>query len=541
MTRTGAAAAALAACLALAVPAAGEAPRPLVPEIGTPPPEPAPPVETPPISVTPLAPPDAASLGSGVPVPLSFAGSEPARLLALLGRLDFPAPAEAVKGRLVALLAAPWPGASGGPEVLLARARALASAGGGEEAAGLVLLPAGDAGFAEARLLAAEALAQEGATDRACAVAEPLTSENRAAVALRFACAFLRGERDRAALVLDLAQERGVELPANFLALAGSALAGAPLPPDPADDDTRAARLLLFGRLPLALDGPLPASATPALLRVVAGNGEVAAAIRLDAAERAGAANLLPVRELRSLMQALAPADIPEGVPRDPPGRAAFVRAIFAEELPAARATLLQRAVPAVPAGIERVRWLELLGPAAVALPVDPSLLWALDGILPPLLAAGDFARAGEWLGLARSRGAAETAVRAAGGAAVLAGLLALPADTDGPALQRALLAALSRGLGLAVPEALWTRLAAEEPAGAPVPPPAVSLWSIAADALAAGRTGEAVLAALALLGPAPEAASPQALGHSLAVLRQAGEGELARRLAVAVALALRL
>ncbi len=532
---------ALAACLAAAVPAAGEAPRPLVPEIGTPAPEPAPPVATPQIAVTPLAPPDAASLGSGVPVPLSFAGSDPARLLALLGRLDVPAPADAVRERLVALLAAPWPGASGGPAVLLARARALASAGAGEEAAGLALLPAGDAGSAEARLLAAAALAQEGAVDRACAVAEPLASDTPAAVALHFACAFLRGDPDRATLVLELANERGIGLPESFAMLAEAVRTGAPLPPDAADDDTRATRLLFFGRLPLALDGPLPASAAPAVLRVVAGNGEVAAAIRLDAAERAAAAGVLPVGELRSLMQALAPADIPEGVPRDPPGRAALVRAIFVEELPAARATLLQRAVPAVPAGIERVRWLELLGPAAAALPVDPSLLWALDGILPPLLAAGDFARAGEWLGLARSRGAAETAVRAAGGAAVLAGLLPLPADTDGPALQRALLAALARGLGLAVPEALWTRLVADEPPAAPVPPPAVSLWTIAADALAAGRTGEAVLAALALLGPAPEAASPQALGHSLAVLRQAGEGELARRLAVAVALALRL
>jgi hypothetical protein len=297
----------------------------------------------------------------------------------------------------------------------------------------------------------------------------------------------------------------------------------------------------LLSRLPLALEEPVAAGADPTLLRVVAANQQVAPALRLDAAERASSLGVLPLGELRELMQQLAPAEPSEGDPEGPSGRAALLRAILAEPVPAARATLLQRAVPAVPAGVERVRWLELLAPAAAALPVERSVLWAVDGILPPLLAAGEFARAAEWLQLAQSQGAADAAARVAGGAAVLAGLRPLPQDSNGPRLQRALLAALARGLGISVPELVWTQLAAEEPSGAPVPPPAVSLWAIATDALAAGRTGEAILAALALLGPAPEAAAPPVLAHSLAVLRQAGEPDLARRLAVAIALALRL
>lgn len=414
--------------------------------------------------------------------------------------------------------------------------------GAGNEAAELVLLPAaGMTESAEARLLAAEALAEIGSLERACLVAEPLPPASPAVVALDFACAFLTADSSRAGLVLELAGERGLELPQGFLALAEAALAGKPLPLQLSDDSTRPASLLLLSRLPLALEEPVAAGADPTLLRVVAANQQVAPALRLDAAERASSLGVLPLSELRELMQQLAPAELTQAPPDGPLGRAALLRALFAEAVPAARATLLQRAMPAVPAGVERVRWLELLAPAAAALPVERSLLWAVDGILPPLLAAGAFTRAAEWLQLAHSHEAAESAARAVRGAAVLAGLMPLPQDGNGPMLQRALLAALARGLGIQVPDVLWTQLAAEEPLGAPVPPPSVSLWAIASDALAAGRTGEAILAALALLGPAPEAAAPPVLAHSLAVLRQAGEADLARRLAVAIALALRL
>lgn len=526
-----------------------EAPRALVPgtDATVPPP---PPGSEPGIRVEPLAAPDPAELGlrlaSGTEIRVSFAGSDPARLRALLARLPAVWPSDAVRRHLVALLAGPWPGARGGPGLLAARAEALVRLGAGNEAAELLLLPGAPDGEASLRFAAAAALADTGRVERACLVAEPLPADSLPVVALDFACALLLADPARAELVLSLARERGLVASAAFERLARRALGGEPLPAELREDEARAARLLLLSRLPLSLDGALPASAPADLLRVVAANPTVAPELRLRAAERAAAVGRLSPEDLRRLYLELGPfpADAATAPPSATPN-AGRVAAIARERVPAARAALLQRAVPLVAAGIERVRWLEVLAPAARELPVEPALLWAVDGILPPLLAAGEFARVGAWLRLAGSAddlpADVPRALRALYGPLLLAGLADPAEGPQRPPAQSAVLLALARGLDIAAPERAWTELAGKERSGEPVPPPPVSAWAIAADAAAAGRTGEAELAALALLAPAPEAAWPPALAHALAILRRVGRDAVARQLAVGVALALRL
>lgn len=534
----------LAALWLAAAPAVGEEPRSLVPRMEPPfSTAPAPPA---PISVAPLASPDIAAAGLAA-VPgwnPDFSRSDPARLVAILDRLPTALPSEALATRLAARIAAPWAGAGGGVALLAARVRALLRLGAAREAAALALL--GETGGQmnpELRLLAAEAFATTGEVERACAVAEPLEATDMAVVALDFACALLHGQAPRATLALELARERGILPPASFSTFAEAALSGSPLPVELAEDGTRAGRLLLLATHPLALTAPLPASAPPALLRAVARNPEVPVEVRLDAGERAAVLGQFTISEWRSMAGTLADvATASDG--RSPSARAHLLRALAGEGVALARAALLARAVTAVAAGSERVRWLEALSVDAEALPVDRSLLFAESGILPPLLARGLFERARAWLELAattpdETRSDRERARLPA--TLALAGLSPFPASGDRPSVQRALLYALADGLGIAIDTDAWTALLVAEMPGDPRPPPSVGLWHAASDAASSGRRGEAVLAAFALLAPAVEAAQPQALAHALTVLRQAEEDELARLLAVAVALALRL
>lgn len=529
---------------------AAQTPRPLLPEPGAGAATSAPTVG---IDVRPLADPDPAAAGISRSHDLSprvaYDKSEPRRLRAILEHLPRILPSGAVRARLVARIAAPWPGATGGKDLVRARAEALLRLGAGAEAAELAMLVEGGAPADDVslRLLAVEGLAMAAEAARACRIAEPLPADLADVVAIRFACALLAGDTARAALALDLARERGIVLPADFESFAAAALAASPLPMELPEDGTRAARLLLLATRPVAIDSGLPASAPAPLLQAVALNPEVPAELRLQAAERAAVAGFsgLPERLAAAPETSLSDDPLLSAQANGPTGRRAMLDAIAAEQIAAARATRLQRAVPMVAAGVERVYWLERLAPAARELPVDRTLLFALDGILPPLLAAGLFERASEWLRLAATAADMEPAVNDTierlHAALTLAGLAAPTAIGRRPWAQRAILLALLRGLGSDVDSEAWTALLEEERMGEPVPPPSVSLWYLAGDAAATGRSGEAALAAYALLAPAVEAASPVALARSLAILRDTGAEQEARLLAVAVALALRL
>lgn len=386
------------------------------------------------------------------------------------------------------------------------------------------------------------ALAAAGRGDRACALAEKTGDEAVRLAAVRIVCALRAGNVGLAELRLELARERGIVFTPDFLAMLGAARTGEPLSVTLPSAAERAAVLLLVAEQPVGdarVEGEL--AADPAILAALARNARVAPSLRLRAAEAAAAAGWLEATALREVYLQTA-----EKAGNTRAGeRARLVARLAAETVPAAKAALLVEAVGARAAGIERLSWLRVLAPHARALVPAPALDWAAEAVTLTLLAAGEWQRLEDWAALLERRvartGEGEPVRARIRRLLALAGLRPLPLSIGTPDDRRRLLfATLAEGLGMTIPAGDWTRLLANEVAGAAAAPP-LSLWRELEAARREGRPGEGLLAALALLGDAPEGAAPLAVWQTLRGLMAFGEERTARDAAVQLALVWRL
>ncbi len=541
---------------------AQEAPRRLLPAernaAPAPVAEPAPPSPSPggPIRAKPLAAPPLAALGIG-PAILPGEGAvwrdvKPESVLALLDILPDRLSLPSLRQLGIRLLAAPGPeiGGDTGRSILLRRLRGLRRLGALDLALELAALPAiaRDPGIrAEARLTAAEA----GRIDPVCAMrpADDVLSE-RERSALGIACALIRN-RELARLRLQLAEERGIRLPSYLRHVFEQALAGEPLTVRLPVGEERLPLLLLYARLPLAefdLEGEL--GSDPALLSLFADHPNLAPGLRLAAAEKAAVLGWrAPARLRADYLRFAAHAATAAGGDRAGDSalvrRATMVARLAAEKVPAARAALLRQAEDLQGAGPERLVWLNVLATDAASLDPDPSLDWAAPLVIPPLLAADDVEAARAWYGLWRQRARkgkdAAANRRMAVWMALRQGTPVSLGFGEWAPRQRLLLLALAAGTGLETREEDWIASLSGLASDPPPPVPALPLWWITGKAAREGRIGEAALAAVDLLGSSPETAAPLALERVLGTLRRLGRPGVARRLAIEIALALRL
>ena len=520
-----------------------------------------------PVETAPLEPLNRESLGllegrRGLGAEL-WAGSDRAEIASLIQALPARIDSAALHGlaRRLLLTAGKAPGNGAGDDSLIAlRVAALATLGAVEDAAAL-LAAAGpredDPVLARLGLdlaLLRYDLPAACETVRAGVARHPDPYWQKA---LAF-CQAEAGERDQARLGAGLLREAKEE-DAAFFALLDMMLGDGPekMPPlsDPAP--LHLAMLRAAGK-------PVPAElltdAKPALLRSIALSPNAGLEVRIEAAERAVAAQALDPKALADLYaKAGAGAPPPDDPPKSwtPQVRAALSRAAAGEQDLSARAGMLQRAW----AEARERGGYEALVRAALPLiePMQPGgrLGFFAEDAARAWLLAGQPARARDWAGIARRE--AEGNPRAARGAALLAPLIAL-ADPKAPPwtdeamarwqeLQRdrdperaprrmALVFTLFDALGRPLPQKVWAALRGDlTPRQSTMPAPRV--WQGMQAAAAEKRRGEAVLYALLAASASEDAwTNPQILQGVIRALRQVGLQADARALAVEAALA---
>lgn len=429
---------------------------------------------------------------------------------------------------------------------LLARALATSPEGGGETIVSIAALERagrvnelidllGQSNEPHALAAYALALLAAGRTEDACAM--QLDSRGQAGGAAKRAtflipayCAALSGDREAARQALNVARDNGVEAGFAARAINGPARASLPQRIDVLD--------YLFLKLGQGSGrADLAAKATPELLFLLARDDEAPAELRLAAAERAAALNVIDGETLATVYSDAAPR-LPKAA--QSPGalraklfaslesqtsekiRAESIDALLASgkdariEIPMAQA--MAKASGGFAQDTQAANFSET-GVRVAALAGDDQTAWDLTK------SAGDRVRSWQLLLVTtdplseRARTALDSGVE-----------IALKAGLPGPLLQR-LVTALD-ALGEEVPIPLWD-LAAKtpQPDDGYLPPTGVlSTLKAAADA---GETGRTILLAASAFGPdGPQGAHLIALGDGLRALKRVGLDAEARRLA---------
>lgn len=376
------------------------------------------------------------------------------------------------------------------------------------------------------------------------------------------------GEADSGPADADLALDMLREQPGgdpDFLRVA-EAMAGGPPPRLRSLKDPSPLTLAALRTLQAGPPTDVLSLNDPARLAAVASNNGADPATRVIAAERAAAALFLDARRLEEAYRA-APAKGEELL---------RLRDAAARDRTARTRALVQQAFQGAMAGGRRVELaglaLELLDPPMLAGPVGAAVASMLDTLSPTpdaaalapaaarlYFALGRADRGKRWHDLAlRSLPTAEAArlwplavitlgPPPGGGALGLAGWLdesLRGADPQARARVAGQLALL-QAVGIAVPEEAWRKTAdpadnASEPADSRPPMADPALWQRLAEASAAGRVGETVLASLLLLGNAgPAGTPPPVVARVVAALRAVGLDNDARAVAREAAAAL--
>ena len=481
---------------------------------------------------------------------------------ALLPALPVEAPSPAMHRltRRLLLSAAEVPEGDSPINLLALRAELLARLGEPDGAANLLELAGDRAAHPKLARLELDARLNGFNMERSCqlaAAAQSAPADGYWQQTMVF-CQALARQRDQAALGVALLRERKQGDPAFFDLMDDlNGLGQAKL-----DGLTNPSALTLA--MARAAQASLPPavlkSDSPSLLRFVALDPGVEAAVRLDAAERAEASGVIDSATLRDIYantavakeqraKALSSAEADGG----PLGRAILYQTAVDQAVPAVRAETLSQAFRLADKAGRFPATARAFLPLVAALPPGQDLLWFAPEAARAMLVADASEGAGPWLALLRTGADAERQKRfqALLPLARLAGLPEAQAwDTDVAAWRKTaageetgyrravLLYSLLDGLGDGAAETSWTELLRPNEIR-PYAMPAVPVWYRLERAAADKRLGETVVLALIVLGKGgPQDASPLALRAAIQALQRVGEEKAARAVALEAAVA---
>jgi hypothetical protein len=452
-------------------------------------------------------------------------------------------------------------GKSIGVNLFTLRAERLVAMGSPRDAAALLaMMPSHLVDEAVARLRI-DTLLTSGDIAAACKAVDETRQAANAAAAWQKAqvfCQLNSGQRDQAALGLDLLRDQGTKDPAFFIladAIGGRTVKLASLP------DPTPLELAMLRRANLSLPRDAAHSRQPGVQVALAQDSSIDPATRLGAAEEAAAIGELSVEKLQQAYAAVpfSPADLADAEARSaedsgPSGRALLFQATAATAQASARAHLLQ-------AAFERARqrggyMLAIRANLGYLLPIAPApeLAWFAADAGRALYAMGHYEQANAWLELARSRSAADPQATASAAVLAVYGRIAgvgphlswdpaalsqwRQSASSMDAAQRLL--AVFDGLGEPIPGG-WAVIRdstgeANAPNSAGSDPAA--LFSLD-EAAGKHRIGETVLLVVYTLGASgPAACDPLALSRAIESLRRIGLDSEARAIAVEAAIA---
>jgi hypothetical protein len=444
----------------------------------------------------------------------------------LLAQVPIPSSSPALASLLARALATSPEGAGAETEVKIA---ALERAGRVNELIEML----GEANEPGALAAYALALLAAGRGDEACAVelgagaAEGLAK--RASLLIPAYCAAASGDNDAARNALDVARDNGVDVAFASRAIAGQGARG-PL--------ARSVDVLDYLFLKLGQSGNRPdiaAKANPELLFLLARDDEASPELRIAAAERAAALNIIDGETLAAVYRDAAPR-LPKSAQSPWALRAKLFAALEAQTSEKIRAESIDALLASGKDARIEIPMAQAMAQSSVlqdmqaasfaetsvrvaALAGEDQTAWDLTE------QAGDRVRSWQLLLVTtdplseRARSALDSGVD-----------IALKAGLPGPLLQR-LVTALD-ALGEEVPIPLWD-LAAKTPQPDDGYLPPTGLLSTLKEAADAGDTGRTILLAAAAFGPdGPQGAHLIALGDGLRALRRVGLDTEARRLA---------
>jgi hypothetical protein len=342
-------------------------------------------------------------------------------------------------------------------------------------------------------------------------------------------CAARSGDRGGAQLALNLARDSGVDTGFAATALGGAATRSLPNRVDALD-------YLFLKRGRAGAGAGIAARATPELLYLIARDPAAAAELRVAAAERAAALNIVGGAVLAAAYGDAA-AKLPKSASSAPALRAKLFATLGGQTSPKIRAESIDALLASGRDASIEIPMAQALAQISGAFAQDaPSASFAETGVRVAAL-AGDDQAAWQWTEAGDPRVRSWQLLLATtdpygqnGRAALDAGVdIALQSGLPGALLQR--LVTVLDALGEEVPIPLW-ELAAKTPQPADGYLPETGALTDLKQAADAGDVGRTILLVAAVLGPdGPQGAHLIGLGDALRALERVGLDAEARRL----------
>lgn len=366
-------------------------------------------------------------------------------------------------------------------------------------------------------------------------------------------CKFRFGQIAEGNLALDLLREAKAVDPA-FVA-AAEVISG--LPPVPANKikitTLEPEHVAAFNTAGLSLPDGVLNKITPMMAQAVALGSSNDPALRVQAAEIAEAAGVLPLETLKDIYRTIAFSanDLAEAMnrTRTPTGRALIWRAVQETPDEAMKAQLALRAIQSAAANGQGAAAMRLFARDLSTVRATPSLSGDAATIALTLLSNGYFEQSRPWMELLRSSGNTGDARRLWPLYAVYATKPGEPIPEnqiaewranlvrekpDATARRTAVVLGVLTGLGGKMPETVWLD-AVEAPASS-VP---AALLTLTQTAALEGRVGGVVLPLLVMMGNTPlDKISPVVLSEAISTLSVVGQNTDAQNLAVEAILA---